>query len=106
MQVTINSDEVHFRDLFLWAVLVGNMRLTRPLWEQTSQPLHAALLGAYVHRVLAQYTIGQVTVPPQPAYAHMAGTDPPGVSQPKRRLDVQPVNGLTFTLRARALTFL
>ena len=39
-------------------VLVGNMQLTRLFWEETSQPLHAALLGAYVQCVLSQHAIG------------------------------------------------
>ena len=40
-------------DLFFWATLSGHSELAYMLWKLTDHPLHTALLGAHICRLVS-----------------------------------------------------
>jgi hypothetical protein len=48
--VVASSRETHFRDLFLWAALVGDDDFAFEFWKRTENPIRVALWGAHVTR--------------------------------------------------------
>ena len=51
--VSASSQVSHF-DVFVWAVLIGNVPLARELWTHVENPLHCALIAADVFKTMGR----------------------------------------------------
>ena len=49
-----SSSKVHFRDLFFWAVLIGDDELMFEMWKRTDNPIRCSLWGAHLSREMTK----------------------------------------------------